>query len=275
MKRNNPITMLAAWLALAFMPIHSAQAANENVAQIQLPPKENFHLFLLVGQSNMAGRGVIEAEDRVAHPRVLMLDPAGSWVPAVDPIHFDKGPSGVGLGRTFGLEIAAANPGITVGLIPCAAGGSLIESWSPGVYYPSTKSYPWDNALRRVRAAQEVGTLKGILWHQGESDSYPGRAEKYEGKLHDLIARFRHEVGMPNVPFIAGQMGHFYGRPWDDAKRQVDAAHRDLPDKVERTAFVYAVELHHKGDRMHFDTASYRELGRRYAAAYLRLVSTH
>ena len=80
------------------------------------------------------------------------------------------------------------------------------------------------------------GVLKGILWHQGESDSRAGPAEVYEKKLHDLISRFRKELNAPEVPFIAGQMGQFVERPWSDAKKLVDTAHRSLPEKVKETA---------------------------------------
>ncbi|SVD48981.1 uncharacterized protein METZ01_LOCUS401835, partial [marine metagenome] len=134
-------------------------------------PKENFHLFLLVGQSNMAGRGKVSDADRKEHPRVLMFNKDHSWVPAVDPIHFDKSVAGVGLGRTFGIQMAEDNPDAIIGLIPCAAGGSPIRTWEPGGYHAQTKSHPWDAAISRAKAALEDGTLKGILWHQGESDS--------------------------------------------------------------------------------------------------------
>lgn len=238
----------------------------------ELPPKESFHLFLLVGQSNMAGRGVVTPEDKSPPARVLMLNKAGEWTPAVDPMHFDKpGAVGVGLGRTFGIEIAAATPGVTIGLIPCAVGGSPIDAWQPGVFYDPTKSHPWDDAIRRAKLALQAGTLKGILWHQGESDSRPELASGYEAKLHDLIARLRRELNAPNVPFIAGQMGRFPDAPWDAARTQVDQVSRNLPAKVPHTAFVSAEGLNHKGDKVHFDAASYRTLGRRYAEAYLRL----
>jgi hypothetical protein len=238
----------------------------------ELPPKASFHLFLLVGQSNMAGRGAVAPEDKVPPARVLMLSKAGEWVPAVDPMHFDKpGAAGVGLGRTFGLEIAAATPGVTIGLIPCAVGGSPIDAWQPGVFYTPTKSHPWDDAIRRAQLALRSGTLKGILWHQGESDSKPQLAPAYAAKLHDLIARLRRELNASNVPFIAGQMGKFSDAPWDAARTQVDAVHQNLPANVPHTAFVSAEGLKHKGDKVHFDAASYRTLGRRYAEAYLKL----
>lgn len=220
----------------------------------------------------MAGRGVVAAEDKALHPRVLMLNQAGEWVPAVDPLHFDKpGAAGVGLGRSFADRIAAANPGITIGLIPCAVGGSPIDSWKPGVFYPPTKSHPWDDALKRSQLALKSGVLKGILWHQGESDSQEPLAAAYESKLHNLIARFRAELHASEVPFIAGQMGVFADAPWNEARKQVDQVHRDLPGKVARTAFVSAEGLKHKGDKVHFDAPSYREFGRRYAEAFLKL----
>jgi hypothetical protein len=253
------------FLLAAFVPIFSSAADSP------LPAKENFHLFLLVGQSNMAGRGVVEAQDKVVNPRVLMLNKEGQWVPAIDPLHFDKAAAGVGLGKTFGQIIADANPGVTIGLIPCAVGGSPIDSWKPGVFYPPTKSHPWDDMVKRVELALPAGTLKGILWHQGESDSQPELAEAYAGKLHDLVKRMRDLVKSPEVPFIAGQMGKFEGVPWKPETTMVDQAHRDLPKQVPHTAFVSAEGLHHKGDKVHFDSASFRELGKRYAATYLKM----
>ena len=236
--------------------------------EMTLPAKEKFHLFLLVGQSNMAGRGVVEEQDKTPHPRVLMLSKEGKWVPAVDPMHFDKPAAGVGLGKTFGQIIAEANPGVTIGLIPCAVGGSPIDTWKPGVFYPATKCYPWDDMAKRAALALPAGTLKGILWHQGESDCKPELAPAYEAKLHDLIARLRQELKAPLMPFIAGQMGKFEEVPWTPEIVIVDAAHQSLEKKVSHTAFVSAEGLKHKGDKIHFDSASFRELGRRYAEAY-------
>ena len=246
--------------------------ANFAAAQdAKVPQKEKFHLFLLVGQSNMAGRGTVEAQDKAPHPRVLMLDKADAWVPAIDPLHFDKAAAGVGIGKTFATLYAEAHPGITVGLIPCAVGGSPIDVWKPGAFYTATKSHPWDDAIRRAHLAQKSGTLTGILWHQGESDSNEKLAPGYEAKLHDLIARMRKELGAPEVPFVVGQMGKFAEAAWDDAKVQVDRVHQELPKKVKRTAFASAERLKHRGDKVHFDSPSLREFGKRYFAAFQSL----
>lgn len=244
-------------------------------AQEQAGITENrgdFHLFLLIGQSNMAGRGEVEAQDQIPDKRILMFDMNNKWVPAVDPLHFDKpGIAGVGLGRTFARDYIAHYPGITVGLIPCAVGGSAIAAWEPGGYHSQTKTHPYDDAMARAKLALESGTLRGILWHQGESDSKPDLADVYEARLHALIARLRAELSAPDAPFIAGQMGRFSERTWSDAKTKVDVAQQNLPQKVARTAFVRSDGLSHKGDKVHFSSAAYRELGHRYYQAYRQL----
>jgi hypothetical protein len=166
--------------------------------------------------------------------------------------------------------MAKDNPDVTIGLIPCAVGGSPILAWEPGGYHPSTKTHPWDDMLPRAKAAMEVGTLKGILWHQGESDSKEDLAPKYEERLHALVARFRKELKSPDVPFIAGQMGNWPERPWDKWKKMVDAVQQDVPDKITNAAFVSADGLQHR-DKVHFDRASYIVFGKRYAEAYRKL----
>jgi hypothetical protein len=237
-----------------------------------VPTKDKFHLFLLAGQSNMAGRGRVAEEDTIAHPRVLALNKSNEWVPAKDPIHFDKPVAGVGLGKSFGVILADRGPSITIGLIPCAAGGSPISSWEPGGYHGQTRSHPYDDAVKRTKIAMQKGTLKAVLWHQGESDSQPEKAKVYEQKLHALIDRFRAEFDSPDLPFIAGQLGRFPDRPWDDARELVNSVHESLPKEVKNTAFVPSTGLAHKGDKVHFDAKSLREFGKRYAEAYLSLV---
>ncbi len=263
----------SAFPALVFWLLLTLPAAAMAWGEGDLPSKENFHLYLLVGQSNMAGRGRVAATDRKPIPGVLAFSRDQRWVPAVDPLHFDK-PSivGVGVGRSFAAVVLAATPKATIGLIPCAVGGSPIASWEPGGFHASTKTHPWDDAIKRARAALKHGTLKGILWHQGESDSNPKLAAVYKKKLHALVTRFRKDLKAPVVPFLAGQMGRWPERPWSEAKIRVDAVHRRLSSDVKHTAFVSARGLAHKGDKVHFDSASYRVLGRRYAKAYLELV---
>lgn len=234
--------------------------------------KESFHLFLLAGQSNMAGRGIIEEIDRTAHPRILALNSEGQWVPAVAPIHFDKKVAGVGLGKSFARSLVEADPDIRIGLIPAACGGSPISSWEPGGYHDQTKSHPYDDAIKRARLALEEGVLKGILWHQGESDSKPEAARVYQEKLEDLIARFREELDAPELPFIIGQLGRFPERPWNEWRERVNTAHINVADNDENAGFVSSAGLTPKSDNTHFDSKSLRTFGKRYADAYRQLL---
>jgi hypothetical protein len=231
-------------------------------------------LFLLAGQSNMAGRGKVESQDSVVSTRVLKLDSTMHWVPAVDPLHWDK-PAivGVGPGRSFARALVARDPNVTIGLVPAAVGGSPISSWEPGALDPATRTHPYDDALARLRVAQKSGTLRAILWHQGEADATPARSVLYAAKLRALIARFRADAGDPNLPFVIGQLGRFY-KPASDDVRRVDSVHRAIAASVPNVAYVPSEGLRDKGDTVHFDAASARTLGERYAMAYLTLAKS-
>lgn len=250
-------------VALAVLGCVSSVPADE---PIKLPAKQDFRIFLLIGQSNMAGRGKpLEEQDTTPHPRVLVFNQAQAWKPAVDPLHFDKPRVvGVGLGLTFAKTIAEQSDA-TIGLVPAAFGGSPIADWArDGKHYTA--------ALARAKAALQDGTLAGILWHQGESNSSdPKKAEGYQAKLDELVNNLRADLEAPDVPFIAGTLA-------DTAKgayvSQINEALRTLPDRVRRTGCVLAKGLTMSGDKIHFDAASYRELGKRYAAEWLRVTKT-
>jgi hypothetical protein len=248
------------------------QAAAAEPTSVTLPSPAQLHLFLLVGQSNMAGRGDVEARDKEPIANVIALDSKGQWTFATDPMHWDKPGAGVGLARSFALEYTKTHPGVTVGFIPAACGGSPISAWAPGQYFEDTKSHPYDDALARARHAMLQGTLKGILWHQGESDRSPERAPLYRPALTELIARFRKDLNTADVPFLIGQLGQFSGAgPWDESARQVDRAQREVAASVPSTAFVSSDGLTSKPDNLHFDAPSLREFGKRYAAAFAAL----
>lgn len=240
-------------------------SAGSRVAEAERP----MALFLLAGQSNMAGRGVVEPADRVPHPRIWMLDAERQWVPAVEPLHFDKPVAGVGPGLAFARVLVERDPELVVGLVPTAVGGSPISTWRPGEVHDQTGTPPFDDAIARARAAGPRGRWAGILWHQGESDANPDRAPRYEGEMRSLIERLRRELGDPGLPFIIGQLGEWEERPWTEHHRRVDEVHRRMAIAIPGVAYVSSAGLGHKGDSLHFSAAGARELGRRYAEAYL------
>ena len=250
------------FLLLSLLPL--ALGAAEPV-----PAKpESFHLFILAGQSNMAGRGPMDDEARSEPQRILKWTADGHWAPATEPLHWDKTGAAVGPGRAFAQVLVEKDPALVVGLIPTACGGSPIRTWKPGGYHGQTSSHPYDDALQRARAAMASGTLKAILWHQGESDIRPGAGAAYEKALRELIARFRSDLAMPELPFLIGQLGRFPGKEWGEEQKEIDAAQRRVADSVPNVCFVTSQGLASRGDNFHFSAEAARELGRRYAEAY-------
>lgn len=263
---NQTLTRFAMLAAVVFT------SSCSTIGSMPEPPeKSNFQVFLLAGQSNMAGRGLVTEADREVHPRVLMLAEDGTWQYAVDPVHYDKKRAGVGLGRSFALELVKRNPEITIGLVPAACGGSPISTWVPGGYHDQTDSHPYDDAIERTERAMENGELAGILWHQGESDSRPERARLYKERLIELIARFRKDLDVPEVPFVIGQLGQFEAKPWTAARQQVNQAQIEIAREVPFSAFVSSTGLTSMEDNTHFNTESLHEFGRRYAESYLEI----
>jgi hypothetical protein len=231
----------------------------------KLPAKKDLHLYLLIGQSNMAGRGKVEDADKVPHPRVLTFTKDNAWAPAIDPLHFDKPAiAGVGLGSTFGRVMAEASPQATIGLIPCAVGGTPLSRWQKG-------GDLYEQALVRAKAALKDGTLKGILWHQGEGDSgSEATAKNYADRLAQAVKDWRKDLGASDVPFVAGELGQFLAKANKDGKPSfwplVNEQIASLPKLVPHCAVAKSDGLVHKGDVVHFDSASLREFGKRYAA---------
>lgn len=229
---------------------------------------EKLDLYILIGQSNMAGRGPITPEIATEHDdRVYMFTKDKQWVIAKHPVHFDKPRvAGVGPGLTFGITIAHAYPQAKIGLIPCAVGGTPIEHWAPGAYDPPTKTYPYDDAVERIKAAMKYGTIKGVIWHQGEGNSRPEKAKIYLDQLSELIQRIRTLVGNPDLPFVAGELGRY--RP---VYANINVQLAKLPAMVPYTAVASSEGLVHKGDSTHFDGPSAQEMGRRMAVQMLKL----
>lgn len=225
-------------------------------------PREQLHLYLLMGQSNMAGRGKMTAEDRQPVDGVFMLDAKNAWQPAGHPLHFDKPHvAGVGLGLDFAQGMREHDHDAVIGLIPCAVGGTRLGQWKPG-------GNLYDQALVRAKVAARCGVLRGVLWHQGESDSPPKLAQDYAQRLGELVAQLRKDLDSPVLPIVVGEIGHFRVRhPSDLINRQLQQFVKQTPN----AACATAEDLDHNGDETHFDASSLKEFGRRYGAKMIEL----
>src|SRR5437868_5585228 len=177
-----------------------------------LPRKENFYIFILAGQSNMAGRGFVQPQDTLPSKQVLALDKKNEWVYAKEPIHYYE-PDKIGLdcGLSFGKNLAALyGQNITIGLVPCAIGGSSIEQWLGDSTYRKVKLY--SNFLKRIKAVSEYGIIKGLLWHQGESNSNTNSYKNYKEKLESFFIKIRSDLNNPELPVYAGEIPSFLNR---------------------------------------------------------------
>ena len=247
---------------------------NFKILEEELPPKNRFYLYLLMGQENMAGRGVVTAEDRELNKQIIRLNEYGNWVPAGDPVHFDNPRIvGVGPGMTFARYMEATvnqkrtNPEIkiTVGLVPCAQGGTSLEQWEKG-------GDRFAESLKRAKIAMKHGTLKGILWHHGEFDArIRTKAVTYAPRLQQMVIDFRLALGHPRVPFVAAKLPPYLRPDVITYAGLIDEAIDELCKTQPMVASVEATGLTGKRDRVHFNAASARELGRRYAKIMLKL----
>lgn len=239
---------------------HGALSAAET-------PSANRDVFLLLGQSNMAGRGVLTTSNRISASRVLKLNQRGRWVSATEPIHYDKKVAGAGLAASFARVVADNCPDREICLVPCALGGSALAEWMPGAHL-------YTNAICRARIALASGKIRAILWHQGETDATS--AEKratYAKHLSVIVASLRADLGLTEVPFIYGEIIEEQRASHFKAHTEFNAMLPSVTNLVPNAHLVKAADLKAKPDLIHFDTQSLRILGRRYADAYLRIRS--
>lgn len=238
-----------------------------------LPPgTARLDIYLLLGQSNMKGRGFMPEEPK-RDPRLLMMHlKDDQWYLARHPLHLTgdaltfKGHdnAGVGPGLAFAETLAARNPKLAIALVPCAVGGSPIRLWQKGA-----KLY--DEALRRARLALQStaplnGRIRGVLWLQGEADAKPDDRAVHPAKLRSLIENLRADLADPALPFIACTIGEMGAEDSLTNKKAMNQILLDLPRQLPRTACVDARDLKsHIGDHVHFDTAAQEEIGRRFA----------
>lgn len=188
---------------------------------IKYTPK--YDVFLMIGQSNMAGRGTLTEEDTT---RVLdgvwLLNGSDEPEPAVNPLNKystvrkELRMQGVNPGMGFGEKLSRVT-GRKVLLVVNALGGSNINKWlKDATYIEDSQSIGkgtlklFDEAVRRAKEAQKYGELKAILWHQGEANAGSQAAvDAYMGQLKSFVADLRDALGTPNVPFIAGEIAHW------------------------------------------------------------------
>jgi len=214
---------------------------------------KDLDIYLLVGQSNMAGRAPYTEEEAKPIDGVYLLNGSDDWEPAANPMNrYSTIRKGLDMqkmnpGYGFSLAMRASQPDRKIGLVVNAKGGTSINEWRKGDTF-------YDEAIRRTKIALQSGELKGILWHQGETDA---NDPNYLTKITQLIADLRNDLDAPDAPVIAGQI-HTSG------DYLINRLILELPNLVSNTAVVSNEGLTAM-DKWHFDHDSVLTLGQRYA----------
>ncbi len=272
----------------------NATAQDHSPGSASAAPDQNFYVFLCFGQSNMEGYPGIEDQDKTfADSRFQMLAAVDfptmdrkqdNWYTAVPPLC--RPGTGLCPADFFGRTLVTALPqNIRVGVVNVAVAGAKIEIFDQAAYQAYLSSLPPSDAYKKNIAAgyggspyqrlvelgklaQKTGVIKGILLHQGESNTndkeWPNKVKKiYESLLEDLDLRAE------DVPLLAGEV------VGDDQKGQCASMNKiiaDLPKTIPTAHVISSAGCIARADHLHFSPEGYREFGQRYAEAMLPLL---
>jgi len=272
--------------------------AGGDVPVLPCPLGPDADLWVLAGQSNMEGHGVITRQ-YTPNPKIVMLDLSNEWMPAVPPIHrvytaaapvfkktvMQKNPTlteetwdkivadarkrpagGAGLEFSFATSIVGAT-GHFVGLIPCALGSTSMADWDPASLALGERSL-YGNMIRRIRMAG--GRIKGLLWYQGESDASPATVKMFQAAFLDLVDSVRRDTGIADLPVIYVQISRVCLENQSGALEweQVREIQRTMAGLRPNLWVVPAIDLP-LDDLIHVGTAGHEQLGRRVAEVAL------
>lgn len=252
----------------------------------------DFHIYLCFGQSNMEGNARIEDQDRenvsdrfkmmavVDNPEMGRVK--GQWYTAVPPLC--RPGTGLTPADYFGRTLVETLPeNVKVGVVHVAIGGCHIETFlpdsisnyvekrAPGWMKGMLAAYdndPYARLIEMAKIAQKDGVIKGILVHQGESNTgdprWPGQLKKvYDNIIRDLD--LQGEV----VPLLVGEVVN-------SDRGGVCASHNEViarvPEVIPQAHVISSSGCDTAFDLLHFNAAGYRELGKRYANKMLQLL---
>ena len=251
----------------------------------------NFYIYLCFGQSNMEGQGTIETQDRTVNSRFKVMEAVscsnlgrtkGKWYTAVPPLC--RCWSGLSPADYFGrtmIENLPAN--INVGIVNVSVAGCKIELYDKVNYqkYTSTITEDWlKNIIKEyngnpyaymvevAKLAQKDGVIKGILLHQGESNTgdsqWPAKVKAiYNNLITDL------SLNPDSVPLLAGEVVHADQGGICASMNTIIAR---LPQTLPNSYVISSSKCTDATDNIHFNSAGYRELGKRYARKMLSLM---
>jgi hypothetical protein len=257
-----------------------------------LAQDKNFYVFLSFGQSNMEGNARFESQDTIVDNRFQVLQAVdcpnlnrakGRWYSAIPPL--TRCHTGLTPADYFGRTLAARLPSnIRIGIINVSVGGCKIELFDKDNYVSYLSSAPdwlknmaneydgnpYARLVEMARLAQRDGIIKGILLHQGESNTgdveWPRKVKiVYDNLIADL------NLKADSVPILAGEVVH---AEQGGRCASMNSIIGTLPQTIPNSYVISSKGCSAAADNLHFDAAGYRELGERYAVQMLSLLGS-
>ncbi len=254
-------------------------------------PDPDFYIYLSFGQSNMEGQGAIETEDQRVDSRFQVFQAVNcsnlsrskeNWYPAVPPL--TRCYSGLSPADYFGRTLVENLPdSIRVGIINVSVAGSKIELFDKDKYQDYVESVtadwllniineydgnPYQYLVNLAQEAQNFGVIKGFLLHQGESNNgdsaWPQKVKTvYDNLINDL------NLDPEQTPLLAGEVVH---ADVGGVVAGMNSIINTLPNTLPNSYVVSSSQCTAASDNLHFDSAGYRELGKRYALKMLEVM---
>lgn len=260
-------------LSILMLSLHADSRAKETNNK----SKDDYDVYLLIGQSNMAGRGTMLPEDQQPLEHVWLLNDEGEPVPATNPLNQyssvrkDLTLQQIGPGYAFAATVAKKT-GHKILLVVNALGGSNIHDWEKnaglikeGSSIGCNKRQLFGEAVRRGKQAQKYGTIKGILWHQGESNHDDIH---YTEILSRIMSDLRKALDTPDAVVVAGQIAQ-----WMECHREFNERIRRIAEVLPNSTWVSSEGLGMLKERSdpHFSRDGQLILGERYAEKILEM----
>jgi hypothetical protein len=250
----------------------------------------NFYIFLCFGQSNMEGFPGVEEQDQTVDNRFQLLAAVdfpnmgrtkGTWYSAVPPLC--RNSTGLCPADYFGRALVANLPAnIKIGIVNISVAGCKIElfdktnyqayastaaSWMTGIIN-AYNGNPYGHLVEMGKLAQKDGVIKGILLHQGESNTndkdWPLKVKTiYDNLIKDL------NLKAGEAPLLAGEL---VNADQQGACASMNAIINELPRTIPNAYVISSKGCSSRPDHLHFNAAGYRELGRRYGLKMLSLL---
>lgn len=261
------ITLFVTLVAITLLASTNVGAANLNA--LPTPYQGNLHLFLLIGQSNMSGHGVMPSVRKI-DPMAWNIGDDYRWRPVqepndhqtaypTDPVNYDATAT-YGPTLPFTLHMHTYAPDYPIGVITCARGGSSMLRWQ----YSIDDQTLYGACLKRTYAAQLYGRVAGAIIFQGEAETEVGledQANAWGANFTQLLASLRAQYG--DIPVVFAQIG--MNAPLTKYPNQNIVRAQQESIDLQNTAMIYTDDLATQSDGVHFTSNSYNQIGCRFA----------